>query len=54
MKAKKIEQKLVLKKETIANLAKEEQGAVYGGATLDDCTYRICTRVFVCDTDTQC
>lgn len=55
MKANKIEKKLVFKKETVVNLDKKEMNSVHGGEnTLDDCTYRICTKVFVCGTGVQC
>lgn len=54
MKAKKFE-KLSLNKATIANLNNDEMESVHGGAdTICQCTYRMCTARFSCDTEYDC
>lgn len=55
MKAKTFEKKLTLNKATIANLNSEEMDSIHGGLdTVFQCTYRMCTARFVCDTDWDC
>jgi natural product precursor len=48
MKAKKIENKLTLNKETIADLNKEEMNSVYGGFSEESVC--LCTRASDCET----
>jgi natural product precursor len=48
MKAKQLEKKLVLNKETIADLNKEEMNFVYGGFSEESIC--LCTRASDCET----
>lgn len=46
--SKKLEKKLTLKKETIADLKKNEMQAIHGGEETDACTFYRCSFPFNC------
>ena len=54
MKTKRLQKKLVLKRTTISNLAKKEQGGIFGGVPVTYYCTGICSEDIDCDTLSDC